>query len=417
MRNCRNFLIITLSLYFVICALSLHAEWAYLGLGDHKVWFIEYHNEYLYVGTDNGIYRRSMENADTLWSQIGFAGKTIEALLPLSDDTLMVGIFVMDTGSDTISIYRTIDGGANWDPYQNNYGGGIRHTILDFDRPPGQSDILFATGIGVIAKSVNGGLTWFPVAGGWDMMGVGTHFVQVDTNNINILWSGGESAIFAPVLLKSEFSGDSWTWENAEIPYTGDNACHDVAIDPFDSDICYVGMEGRVVKSIDGISFTDRYGPYDQYYVYGVEIDPLRSRIVYASGGISLGPSNLTIFKSDDSGETWTAINDGPEVSFGATDLLLLRRGAVNELYLPTYTTGVYKYGDFNEIICGDVNGNDLINILDITHLIVYLYKNGPEPFPSENADVNSSGDINILDITYLISYLYKGGPAPNCPI
>ncbi len=66
--------------------------------------------------------------------------------------------------------------------------------------------------------------------------------------------------------------------------------------------------------------------------------------------------------------------------------------------------------------ICGDANGNGLVNISDITYLINFLYKHGPAPEPLQAADVNASGTVNIQDITYLINYLYKHGPAPNCP-
>ena len=65
--------------------------------------------------------------------------------------------------------------------------------------------------------------------------------------------------------------------------------------------------------------------------------------------------------------------------------------------------------------ICGDANDDDAVNILDITHLINYLYKGGPPPVPPEAADINSDSAVNILDITYLINYLYEGGPEPNC--
>jgi len=63
----------------------------------------------------------------------------------------------------------------------------------------------------------------------------------------------------------------------------------------------------------------------------------------------------------------------------------------------------------------GDANGNGVINILDITYLINYLYKGGPAPvpFPVASGDPNCNCVINILDITHLINYLYKGGPAP----
>ena len=66
--------------------------------------------------------------------------------------------------------------------------------------------------------------------------------------------------------------------------------------------------------------------------------------------------------------------------------------------------------------ICGDVNANGVVNILDITYLVNYLYKGGPPPQPEASGDVNNDNTIGILDITYLINYLYKGGPAPVCP-
>jgi hypothetical protein len=69
-----------------------------------------------------------------------------------------------------------------------------------------------------------------------------------------------------------------------------------------------------------------------------------------------------------------------------------------------------------NIFICGDVNGDETVNLLDVLYLINYVYKGGPAPNPLESADVNSSGTINIVDIVYLINFLYKGGPVPNCP-
>ena len=70
--------------------------------------------------------------------------------------------------------------------------------------------------------------------------------------------------------------------------------------------------------------------------------------------------------------------------------------------------------------ICGDTNGDELVNILDIVYLINYKYKEGAAPDPMESGDVNSlvqpDGLINILDIVYLINYKYKEGPEPVCP-
>lgn len=64
--------------------------------------------------------------------------------------------------------------------------------------------------------------------------------------------------------------------------------------------------------------------------------------------------------------------------------------------------------------INGDANHDDIINALDITFLINYLYKHGTAPLILNNADPNADCRINILDITYLINFLYKSGPAPK---
>ena len=66
--------------------------------------------------------------------------------------------------------------------------------------------------------------------------------------------------------------------------------------------------------------------------------------------------------------------------------------------------------------MCGDANGDDNINILDITFLINYLYKSGPAPDPMDAANVNNDAGVNLLDVTYLINYIYKSGSEPSCP-
>lgn len=66
--------------------------------------------------------------------------------------------------------------------------------------------------------------------------------------------------------------------------------------------------------------------------------------------------------------------------------------------------------------VCGDANCNGIVNALDITYLINYLYKHGTAPVPLRAGDVNNSGGVNALDITYLINYTYKHGSGPNCP-
>ena len=85
---------------------------------------------------------------------------------------------------------------------------------------------------------------------------------------------------------------------------------------------------------------------------------------------------------------------------------------------ISTGDSTIYSTGKFFSKIfkCGDANSDTKINLLDVSFIINYLYRSGPEPIPLEAADVDHSGKINLLDVSYIISYLYRGGAAPNCP-
>jgi hypothetical protein len=67
------------------------------------------------------------------------------------------------------------------------------------------------------------------------------------------------------------------------------------------------------------------------------------------------------------------------------------------------------------DCVPGDADGSANHNILDATHIISHLYKNGPAPIPYATCSGDAGCDcaLNILDATYLINYLYKNGPEP----
>ena len=69
---------------------------------------------------------------------------------------------------------------------------------------------------------------------------------------------------------------------------------------------------------------------------------------------------------------------------------------------------------------CGDIDGQEGINILDVVFMINYIYKDGTAPDPLEAANVNygSSPDsqINILDVVCMINFIYKDGADLSCP-
>jgi hypothetical protein len=65
------------------------------------------------------------------------------------------------------------------------------------------------------------------------------------------------------------------------------------------------------------------------------------------------------------------------------------------------------------DYICGDVNGDGRINLLDLVVLRNYVLLGVPAPQSPSSADVNCSGDIDISDVVYLANYYFRYGPAP----
>ncbi len=63
--------------------------------------------------------------------------------------------------------------------------------------------------------------------------------------------------------------------------------------------------------------------------------------------------------------------------------------------------------------VCGDVDGSGAVNVADLTYMVNFLFKGGPEPQPMEAGDVDCQPGVNVADLTYMVNFLFKGGPEP----
>ncbi|MCH7879298.1 MAG: dockerin type I repeat-containing protein [candidate division Zixibacteria bacterium] len=65
--------------------------------------------------------------------------------------------------------------------------------------------------------------------------------------------------------------------------------------------------------------------------------------------------------------------------------------------------------------VAGDANGDESVNIADVTFLIARIFAGGAATPCCREADADGSGSVNIADITYLIARIFAGGAAPIC--
>ncbi len=89
-------------------------------------------------------------------------------------------------------------------------------------------------------------------------------------------------------------------------------------------------------------------------------------------------------------------------------------------LYVPYGSKSAYEAADywkeFREIIemngpyvVGDINGDNVVDILDYTGVGNYIHGNAPEGFNEEAADVDKNGIIDILDYTGIANIIHTG--------
>ena len=65
-------------------------------------------------------------------------------------------------------------------------------------------------------------------------------------------------------------------------------------------------------------------------------------------------------------------------------------------------------------VICGDMNQDGYLNLLDVTCHIDFLYQTKNRlDCPGLPCDFNQDDNVNLLDVIYVIDYLYKGGSGP----
>ena len=334
-----------IGLALLLGSARVHADWRALGLSGRIVQHVRSAGGSLYACTDDGLRRLAIGSPDTLWSMIGFSGEQVLDFVALDPQTFLASRALLPSPEDSISIFRSIDGGVTWQPFQNGYGAGLsqaQHQVRIFAGDP--SVALFALGgsgdNGPVAKSTDQGTSWRWVPTGGVSIGVAP-------GNPNVVWVGGSNMYFGPVARKSTDAGE--TWQRFDLDGF-DNSVAAIAFHPSDANVVYLGMGGEVDKTTDGGASWSRTYPvpngYDPNFYDGLAIRPQLPLEIFAAGTSgSPDPRGLVLYRSTDEGASWGALSYPAYVRFGATHLLVRASAGAETVYVAT-GNGVYRYTD-----------------------------------------------------------------------
>ncbi len=89
---------------------------------------------------------------------------------------------------------------------------------------------------------------------------------------------------------------------------------------------------------------------------------------------------------------------------------------------IPSFTKGIITIAACDCAHHGDLNGDNVIDVFDLSQLIDYVFGGYPIPPTDQGCphvdrgDVNCDGGDDVFDIIYLNDHLFNSGPAPCDP-
>lgn len=255
--------------------------------------------------------------------------------------------------SGSCGLWRTLDGGANWEPISDN---NAITRVQDVDIAPSNPDVIYylaggyyeygAASLGVY-KSTDAGLTWNITGFDYQSAGAGWgRTLLVDPNDENIVYVSASSGVFKSTdgmatftqihtsapremffnplnsnkiymvynsVQYSEDAGATWTVSTGLGPST-----KSIAVTPADTSIVYAiaasAFSTEVYKSIDGgVSFTTQ-STSPNILGYGTSGNPSSGQGAYCLA-LTVSPTDankvfsggIYVWTSDDGGLTWVS--------------------------------------------------------------------------------------------------------------
>jgi len=206
-------------------------------------------------------------------------------------------------GSYDIGVFRSTDSGGTWSAVNTGLTGHPVYSLAINLKTP--STLYVGTDIGVF-RSTNSGDTWRALTSlpNTELNNRGVHFLAIDPKAPTTLYAGAEVSVF-----RSTNSGSTWT----EFGPVALGTVISLVINPLTPTTQYAGAGGGVFRSTDsGSTWSAPNTDFPQYTTaYCLAIDPKTPAILYAGTLNGNAGTGSGVFRSTNSGNTWTSLGTG----------------------------------------------------------------------------------------------------------
>ncbi len=366
--------------------------------------------------------------------------------------------FAMDPNHSNIMYYgsnrlwKSINGTDSWTPISGDLSNGPGTGSLTFGTmttiglAPTDSQVIYVGyDDGTVAVTQNGGGSWTNITAG-----LPTHWITrvtpdpTDASIVYVTMSGYQEGESGSHIYRSDNYGQDWTSIGDGLI---DAPVNDILVDPANTSTLFVGTDVGMFVSYDlGANWEVLGDSGPMMVVNDIDFHPASRTLIAGTHGRSMyktivpdmsdADGDGIIASEDNCPNTYNPLQedtDGDLVGDSCDNCIDVSNNdqadsdgdGVGDLcdncidvYNPDQAdTDGDNIGDACDYICGDVNNDKALNLIDILYLIDNLYgiPHGPDPTPFEAGDVNSDQVLNLLDILAIIENIYGSGAPLNC--
>ncbi len=423
--------------YYSNPANKLHAD-----IPEIRFFLDDYGDEFALISTDGGLYI-STDNLNTV-ENLSLYGLGVSQYY--STYTLRSNPYHVYAGSQDQGFQRSEGDEGGILEFEQSISGDYGHLVSG---DGGESIWCVYPGFVMYYDSPQydtGGMTWNFLGSNYLWM---APLMAHPTNPEKcFIGGGGISGGFHMI----ELSAAGWSITHNELSFNFDSEVSAMAYSPIDPSIYYVmTYNGTFYTSFDSGNSWDQTSGFSgpsPHYFYGSTIYPSTTDVnIVVIGGS--GYSNPSVYVSENFGESFSPMHNGipntlvyeitgnelGDLLFAATEVGpyvfdsvenqwfdLAGISAPDQIYwtvdyIPelrtarfgTYGRGIWDFiiDEYYDLISGDVNNDQIVNILDIIMTVNFILNN-IEPNESQfwAADLNGDESIDILDIVELVSII-----------